>query len=282
MDKIKLYNGVEMPVLGYGVFQETPQQCELCVKQAIEEGYRLIDTAQAYFNEEGVGRAINDCGVDRDELFITTKVWITNAGEQKAMESINESLQKLKTEYIDLMLVHQPFGDYYGTMRAMERAMNNGKIRAIGVSNFYPDRFKDMAEFGPMVPMVNQIEMNVFNQQIEAQEVMKQYNTQIMAHRPFADGRNDFFNNPILKSIGDKYNKSIAQIALRFLIQRGVVAIPKSTKIERMRENINIFDFTLSETDMDTITHLDLGKSLFVDHYAPTTIDLFKGFKKPE
>ena len=282
MEKIKLYNGVEIPVLGYGVFQETPQQCEQCVRQAIEEGYRLIDTAQAYFNEDGVGRAINDCGVDRDELFITTKVWITNAGEQKAMESINESLQKLKTEYIDLMLVHQPFGDYYGTMRAMERAMINGKIRAIGVSNFYPDRFKDMAEFGPIIPMVNQIEMNVFNQQIEAQEIMKQYNTQIMAHRPFADGRNDFFNNPILKSIGDKYNKSVAQVALRFLIQRGVVAIPKSTKIERMRENINIFDFKLSETDMDVISHLDLGKSLFVDHYKHTTIDLFKGFKKPE
>ena len=188
----------------------------------------------------------------------------------------------MKTDYIDLILIHQPFGDYYGTMRAMERAMINGKVRAIGVSNFYPDRFKDMAEFGPIVPMVNQIEMNVFNQQTEAQKVMKQYNTQIMAHRPFAAGRNDFFNYPILKSIGDKYNKSIAQVALRFLMQRGVVAIPKSTRIERMRENINIFDFSLTEVDLNKITHLDLGKSLFIDHHNHTTIDLFKGFKKPE
>ena len=280
MEKIKLYNGIEIPVLGYGVFQETPQQCEQCVRQAIEEGYRLIDTAQAYYNEEGVGRAINDCGVNRDELFITTKIWITNAGEEKAIDSINESLRKLKTDYIDLILIHQPFGDYYGTMRAMERAMINGKVRAIGVSNFYPDRFKDMAEFGPIVPMVNQIEMNVFNQQTEAQKVMKQYNTQIMAHRPFADGRNDFFNNPILKSIGDKYIKSISQVALRFLMQRGVVAIPKSTRIERMRENINIFDFSLTEVHLNKIHHFDLVKRLCTVLHHHTQIHFLNGFNK--
>lgn len=275
MEFVKLNNGVEMPVLGYGVFQETPQQCEQCVLDAISVGYRLIDTAQAYYNEEGVGNAIAKSNIPRSELFITTKVWITNSGEDKAAASIDESLRKLQTDYVDLLLIHQPFGDYYGTYRAMETAQKAGKVRAIGVSNFYPDRFKDIAEFGPSVPAVNQVEMHIFNQQVEPQKIMQQYGTQIMAHRPFADGRNDFFNNETLKKIGRQYGKTVAQVALRFLIQRGAACIPKSTRIERMKENIDIFDFALSETDMTEIAGLDTANSLFISHYDASTVDLF-------
>lgn len=273
MEVVKLNNGVEMPILGYGVYQVTPEECERCVLDAISVGYRSIDTAQAYHNEEGVGNAIGKCHVPRAELFITTKVWISNAGYEKAKSSINESLRKLQTDYIDLLLIHQPFNDYYGTYRAMEEAYKAGKVRAIGVSNFYPDRFIDLAEFCEIIPAVNQVETHVFNQQVKAHEIMKKYGTQIMSWGPFAEGRNGFFTNETLSAIGEKYGKSVAQIALRFLIQCGVIVIPKSTHKERMIQNFNVFDFVLSTEDMNEIAKLDQGKSLFFSHYDPETVD---------
>ncbi len=272
MQTVRLSNGVEMPILGYGVYQVTPEECERCVSDALNVGYRMIDTAQAYFNEEGVGNAVKKSGIPREELFLVTKVWISNAGYEKAKASIDESLRKLQTGYIDLLLIHQPFNDYYGTYRAMEEAYRAGKLRAIGVSNFYPDRFIDLAEFCDIKPMVNQVETHVFNQQRQAQEIMKEYGTQIMSWGPFAEGRNDFFSNPVLKAIGEKYGKSVAQAALRFLIQRGVVVIPKSTHRERMEQNLDVFDFSLSDEDMDAIGKLDKGESLFFSHYAPDTV----------
>lgn len=280
METIRLSNGVEMPILGYGVYQVTPEECERCVLDAISVGYRLIDTAQAYYNEEGVGNAIKKCGVPREELFIVTKVWITNAGYEKAKASIEESLRKLQTGYIDLLLIHQPFGDYYGTYRAMVEAYKAGKLRAIGVSNFYPDRFIDMAEFSEIKPMVNQVETHVFNQQQKPNEIMKEYGCQIMSWGPFAEGRNDFFTNPVLREIGEKYNKSVAQVALRFLIQRGVVVIPKSTHKNRMEENFNVFDFALSADDMSKIAALDNAESLFFSHYAPETVKFLVNYGK--
>ena len=273
METVKLNNGVEMPILGYGVYQVTPEECESCVLDAISVGYRSIDTAQAYHNEEGVGNAIVKCGVPRAELFITTKVWISNAGYEKAKVSIDESLKKLRTDYIDLLLIHQPFNDYYGTYRAMEEAYKAGKVRAIGVSNFYPDRFIDLAEFCEITPAVNQVETHVFNQQVKAQEIMKKYGTQMMAWGPFAEGRNAFFTNGTLSSIGKKYGKSVAQVALRFLIQRGVVVIPKSTHKERMIQNLDVFDFNLSVQDMEEISKLDKEESLFFSHYDPATVE---------
>lgn len=272
MQTVKLSNGVEMPILGYGVYQVTPEECERCVSDALSVGYRMIDTAQAYYNEEGVGRAVKKSGIPREELFLVTKVWISNAGYEKAKASIDESLRKLQTDYIDLLLIHQPFNDYYGTYRAMEEAYKAGKLRAIGVSNFYPDRFIDLAEFCDIKPMVNQVETHVFNQQRQPQEIMKEYGTQIMSWGPFAEGRNDFFTNPVLKAIGEKYGKSVAQTALRFLIQRDVVVIPKSTHKERMEQNLDVFDFSLSAEDMETIGKLDKGESLFFSHYAPDTV----------
>lgn len=273
MQHVKLNNGVEMPILGYGVYQVDPAECERCVTDAISVGYRSIDTAQAYHNEEGVGRAIRKSGVPRGELFITTKIWISNAGEQRARASIDESLRKLGTDYVDLLLIHQPFGDYYGTYRAMEEAYRAGKARAIGVSNFYPDRLIDLATFCDIRPAVNQVETHVFNQQRKAQEIMERYGTQIMSWGPFAEGRNGLFTNETLRGIGEKYRKSTAQVALRFLIQRGVVVIPKSTHVERMRENFDLFDFTLTEEDMAAITALDKGESLFFSHYDPQTVE---------
>ncbi len=273
-------NGLQMPILGYGVYQVTPEECERCVRDAIDVGYRMIDTAQAYYNEEGVGRAIKGCGIPREELFIVTKVWISNGGYEKAKASIAESLRKLQSDYIDLLLIHQPFNDYYGTYRAMEEAYEQGKVRAIGVSNFYPDRLIDIAEFSRIKPMVNQVETHVFNQQVKAQEIMKRYGTQIMSWGPFAEGRNNFFSNEILASIGTKYGKSVAQTALRFLIQRGVVVIPKSTHRERMIENLDVFDFSLSEDDMAKIGTLDKGESLFFSHYDPQTVDFLVGLGK--
>lgn len=275
-----LNNGVEMPVLGYGVYQVTPEECERCVLDAIDTGYRLIDTAQAYGNEEGVGNAIRKCGVAREELFIVTKVWISNAGYEKAKSSIEASLDKLQTGYIDLLLIHQPFNDYYGTYRAMEETYRNGKVRAIGVSNFYPDRFIDLAEFCEVKPAVNQVEMHVFNQQVQAQKIMETYGTRIMSWGPFAEGRNDFFSNATLKSIGEKYGKSIAQTALRFLIQRGAVVIPKSVRRERMKENFKVLDFELSAGDMQTIAGMDLKKSLFFSHYDPETVQFLTSLGK--
>ncbi len=280
METIKLYNGVEMPILGYGVYQVTPEECERCVLDAISVGYRLIDTAQAYHNEEGVGNAIIKCGVPRNELFIVTKVWISNAGYEKAKASIEESLRKLRTDYIDLLLIHQPFNDYYGTYRAMEEAYREGKVRAIGVSNFYPDRFIDLAEFCEIKPMVNQVETHVFNQQRIPQEIMEKYGCRIMSWGPFAEGRNNFFTNPQLTAIGEKYGKSVAQVALRFLIQRGVIVIPKSTHKERMIQNMDVFDFSLSDNDMDIITGLDKAESLFFSHYDPATVTFLTSLGK--
>lgn len=275
MEYVTLSNGVKMPKLGYGVYQTPPQETEKCVLDAIETGYRSIDTAQAYGNEEGVGNALAKSGLQREEFFITTKVWITNAGYEKAKASIEESLKKLKTDYIDLLLIHQPFGDYYGTYRAMEEAYKEGKVRAIGVSNFYPDRFLDIHHFAEIKPVVNQVETHVFQQQKTAREYMEKNGTQIMSRGPFAEGKNDYFNNPVLKKIGEKYGKSVAQTALRFLLQSDVVVIPKSVHKNRMEENYNVFDFELSAGEMAEIEALDTGESLFFSHYDPETVEWF-------
>ena len=280
MQKIKLSNGLEMPMLGFGVFQITPgQDTENAVKTALEVEYRMIDTAQAYGNEESVGNAIKSSGIPREEIFLVTKVWISNCGEDRAYESILESLKKLQTDYIDLLLIHQPFGDYYGTYRAMERAYKEGKVKAIGVSNFYPDRFADLCHFVEIKPMVNQVETHVFNQQKKAKELMKKQGCQIMSWGPFAEGKNNLFTNEILVSVGEKYNKTSAQVALRFLLQEGVVIIPKSVKKERMEQNFNIFDFELSEDDMNKIRSLDMGESLFIDHYSADTVEYLVNYK---
>ncbi len=280
MNYITLNNGVKMPQMGYGVFQVNPEECERCVLDAISAGYRLIDTAQAYHNEEGVGEAIQKCDVPREELFVVTKIWISNAREEKAYASILESLKKLKSDYIDLLLIHQPFGDYYGAYRAMERAYQEGKVRAIGVSNFYPDRFIDLQAHVDIKPAVNQVETHVFNQQMEAQEYMKKYGCHIMSWGPFAEGRNDFFKNPVLQEIGQSHGKSLAQTALRYLLQRGVVIIPKSTHKERMQENFNIFDFELSAEEMKRIEALDTKRSLFFSHYDPAMVEQFMQWEK--
>lgn len=273
MTYVTLNNGVKMPQVGYGIYQVGPTEAERCVLDAISVGYRMIDTAQSYHNEEGVGNAIAKCGVPREELFIVTKVWISNAGEEKAYASILESLKKLQTVYVDLLLIHQPFGDYYGTYRAMERAYREGKTRAIGVSNFYPDRFIDIQAHVEVKPAVNQVETHVFNQQITAQEYMEKYGCRIMSWGPFAEGKNDFFNNETLAEIGRKYGKSVAQVALRYLLQRGVVLIPKSTHKERMKQNMDIFNFSLTEEDMAMIRQLDTKQSLFFSHYDPQTVE---------
>ena len=275
MEYVTLNNGVKMPMLGYGVYQTPPQETERCVLDAISVGYRSIDTAQAYGNEEGVGNALVKSGLPREEFFITTKVWITNAGYEKAKASIQESLKKLQTSYIDLLLIHQPFGDYYGTYRAMEEAYREGKVRAIGVSNFYPDRFLDIHHFAEIKPAVNQVETHVFQQQKIAKEYLKKNGVQIESWGPFAEGKKDFFNNPVLKEIGAGYGKSAAQTALRFLIQSGVVVIPKSTHKERMEENFNVFDFSLTADEMAKIEALDGGESLFFSHYDPQTVEWF-------
>lgn len=280
MNYVTLNNGVKMPQLGYGVYQVNPTGCERCVLDAINTGYRLIDTAQAYHNEEGVGAAVQKCGVPRNELFIVTKIWISNAGEQKAYASILESLEKLNTGYIDLLLIHQPFGDYYGTYRAMERAYREGKVRAIGVSNFYPDRFIDLQEHVEIKPAVNQVETHVFNQQIEADKYLKKYGCQIMSWGPFAEGRNNFFSNPVLQEIGKAHDKSPAQTALRYLLQRGVVIIPKSTHKKRMEQNFNVFDFELTDAEMKQIETLDTKHSLFFSHYDPAMVEQFMEWEK--
>ena len=269
MQTVKLNNSVEMPILGYGVFLVDPKECERCVSDAIDVGYRMIDTAQAYYNEEGVGAAIKKSRIKREEFFLVTKVWITNSGEEKAAKSIEESLKKLQTDYVDLLLIHQPFGDYYGTYRAMEKAYKDGKTRAIGVSNFFPDRFVDLCNFVEIKPMVNQMETHVFQQEKTLRKYMDKFDTQLMSWSPMARGENNFFNNEVLKSIGDKYNKTVAQVALRFLTQENVIVIPKSTHKERMKENFEIFDFELSNEDMNTLRALDKGESIFVNHYDP-------------
>lgn len=279
MQYVTLSNGIRMPMLGYGVYQVSNEECERCVLDAIDVGYRSVDTAQAYHNEEAVGKAIEKCGVPRNELFLTTKVWISNAGYEKAKASIDMSLQSLRTDYIDLLLIHQPFGDYYGTWRAMEEAYRAGKLRAIGVSNFYPDRLVDLCRFVNIKPMVNQVDTHVFQQQTQAREWMNQYGVAHESWGPFAEGRKDFFTNPVLCDIGQKYQKSAAQIALRFLIQRGVIVIPKSTHKERMKENFEIFNFTLTEGDMLKIAALDESKSAFFSHYDPATVEFITSVK---
>lgn len=281
MKYVTLNNEVKMPILGYGVYQIADQEeCERCVLDAISVGYRSIDTAQAYGNEEAVGRAIKKCDVPREELFITTKVWISNAGYEKAKASIEESLKKLQLDYLDLLLIHQPFGDYYGTYRAMEELYKAGKIRAIGVSNFYPDRLIDLIQFNEIVPSINQVETHPFNQQVKAQEVMNKYGVQIEAWAPFAEGKNDMFTNVTLKAVGEKYNKSTAQVVLRYLIQRGVVVIPKSVNKERMIQNFDVFNFQLSKEDMDMIATLDQEQSAFFSHYDPKTVEAITNLGK--
>ena len=280
MEYVTLNNGVKMPLLGYGVYQVTKEECEACVLDAIKVGYRLIDTAQSYFNEEAVGNAIEKCGVPREELFITTKVWISNYGYDKTRESVLNSMKKLKVDYLDLVLLHQPFADYYGAYHALEDLYKEGKLRAIGVSNFYPDRLSDICAFNEITPQINQVETNPFNQQIEAQENMIKNKVQIEAWAPFGEGRNDMFNNPVLKKIADKYQKSVAQVILRWLTQRGVVALAKSVNQNRMQENFTIFDFKLSDDDMNTIKELDTKNSLFFNHQDPNTVDMFVQFVK--
>lgn len=278
MEYAELNNGVKMPMLGYGVYQTPPEETERCVLEAVDVGYRSIDTAQAYGNEEGVGSALAKSGLPREEFFLTTKVWISNAGYERAKASLEESLQKLRTSYLDLLLIHQPFGDYYGTYRAMEEAYKAGKVRAIGVSNFYPDRLIDLYHFAEIKPAVNQIETHIFQQQETARKYLKDRGVQIESWGPFAEGKNNFFQNPMLVETGKKYGKTAAQTALRFLIQSGVVAIPKSTHRERMEENFQIFDFALTEEEMQKIRALDTGESLFFSHYDPKTVEWFMTF----
>ncbi len=280
MEYVTLNNGVKMPQLGYGVYQVSSGECERCVLDAVSAGYRAIDTAQSYGNEEAVGNAVKKCGVPRSELFLTTKVWISNAGYEKARESIDKSLKNLQTDYIDLLVMHNAFCVLYGIYRAMEEAYKAGKLRAIGVSNFYPDRLIDLCQFTEVTPAVNQVETHVFQQQKTAHEYMKKYGVQHESWGPFAEGRKDFFTNPKLTEIGARYGKSAAQIALRFLIQSDVVVIPKSTHKERMEQNLDVFDFTLGEKDMEAIRELDEGKSLFFSHYDPATVEMLTNMGK--
>ena len=275
MEYVTLNNGIKMPKLGYGVYQTPPADTKKCVLDAIEVGYRSIDTAQAYYNEEGVGAAIAESRLPREEFFLTTKVWITNAGYEKAKASIKESMEKLQTDYLDLLLIHQPFGDYYGTYRAMEELYKEGKLRAIGISNFGPDRYLDIEHFSTVKPAVNQIETHVFQQQKTAKKYLEKYGCQIESWGPFAEGRSDMFTNPVLTEIGKHYGKTAAQTALRFLIQSNVVVIPKTVHKDRMKQNFEIFDFTLSPEDMAAIEALDGGESLFFSHYSPETVEWF-------
>ena len=273
METVKLNNGIEMPLLGFGVFQVTDlNQCEQGVYDAIQSGYRLIDTAASYQNEEAVGKAIKRSGVHREELFITTKLWIQDAGYEKTKKAFEKSLKRLQLDYLDLYLIHQPYNDVHGAWRAMEELYAEGRIRAIGVSNFQPDRMMDLISFNKFVPAVNQIETHPFNQQIETQKFLQENGIQHESWGPFAEGKNDLFKNELLASIGKKYNKSIAQVVLRWLTQRGVVAIPKSVRKERIEENFNIFDFRLSDEDMQSIQTLDKKVSAFFDHRDPAII----------
>lgn len=280
MQTVKLNNGIEMPVLGYGVFQVSPEECERCVLDAVSVGYRLIDTAQAYYNEEGVGNAVVKCSVPRNELFLTTKVWVTNAGEEKAARSIDESLRKLRTDYIDLLLIHQPFSDYPGTWRAMEKAVRDGKVRAIGLSNFYPDRFVDMAEYAEIKPAVNQLKTNIFSQQWDAEAEMKPYGTRIMAWGPLAQGASDLLSDSVLIALAERYHKTVQQIALRYLVQRGIIAIPKSTHVERMKQNLDVFDFSLTLDDMESIRPLDKPTDFRWSHRNPELVKFLLNYDK--
>lgn len=275
MEQITLNNGVKMPIVGYGVYQVSKEECERCVTDALAVGYRSIDTAQSYFNEEQVGNAIVKSGIPREDIFLTTKVWVEHYGYEETKKSVLESMRKLRTDYLDLVLLHQPFSDYYGAYRALEDLYDEGKLRAIGVSNFYPDRLVDIASFSRVKPMVNQVETHPFNQQIEAKKWMDKYGVQIEAWAPFGEGRGGLFENPVLAEIAKKYNKTTAQVMLRWHIQRGVVVIPKSTHKERMEENLNVFDFALEQADMNRISELDKKQSSFFSHSDPAMVEWF-------
>lgn len=275
MEYVTLYNGVKMPILGYGVYQISKDDCKRCVSDALSVGYRHLDTAQSYFNEEEVGLAVKESKIPRQDLFITTKVWIEHYGYEETKKSVEISLKKLQTDYIDLVLLHQPFSDVYGAWRALEELYEKGVIKAIGVSNFYPDRLVDICSFARIKPMVNQIETHPYNQQKEANAWMKKYEVVHEAWAPFGEGRKGLFFNPVLTEIGEKYGKTAAQIMLRWNVQRGIVVIPKSTHKERMVENFNVFDFTLSQDDMEKIEALDENKSAFFAHTDPKMVEWF-------
>lgn len=270
-----LSNGVKMPMLGYGVYQVTKEECERCVLDALRAGYRSIDTAQSYFNEEEVGNAIAKSGIPRNEIFLTSKVWIEHYGYEQCKKSVETSMKKLKTDYIDLMLLHQPFSDYYGAWRALEELYEAGKLRAIGISNFYPDRMVDIASFSRIRPMINQIEIHPHNQQTSAKDWNERYGLQLEAWAPFGEGRGGMFELPELKAVAAKHGKSVAQVILRWHLQRGIVVIPKSTHIERMEENLNVFDFELTSEDMNTIAALDKNTSSFFSHNDPDMVEWF-------
>ncbi len=275
MKNVVLNNGVEMPILGFGVYQITDaEECERSVYEALQTGYRLLDTAAIYMNEEAVGRAIKGSGVAREEIFVTTKLWVSDTGYESAKEAFERSLQRLQLDYLDLYLIHQPYGDVYGSWRAMEESYKEGRIRAIGVSNFHPDRLMDLIVHNEVVPAVNQIETHPFNQQIEAQQFMQENNVQLESWGPFAEGKNNIFQNELLLSVAGKYGKSVAQVILRWLIQREIVVIPKSVRKERIIENFNILDFELSAEDMKTIATLDTKQSLFFDHRDPKMVKM--------
>lgn len=275
MEQVTFYNGVKMPIVGYGVYQVSKEECERCVLDALAVGYRSIDTAQSYFNEEQVGNAIVKSGVPRKDIFLTTKVWIEHYGYEEAKKAVLESMRKLQTEYLDLVLLHQPFSDYYGAYRALEDLYGEGKLRAIGVSNFYPDRLVDIASFSRIKPMVNQVETHPFHQQTEAKKWMDKYGIQMEAWAPFGEGRGGLFENPVLAQLAEKYNKTTAQIILRWHIQRGVVVIPKSTHKARMEENLRVFDFVLEPEDMNRISALDKKQSSFFSHSDPAMVEWF-------
>jgi 2,5-diketo-D-gluconate reductase A len=275
MQEVTLNNGVSIPILGFGVFQIPAEETKQAVLDAIAAGYRHFDTAQAYANEKEVGQAIAESGLPREEFFITSKVWLDNYGYEKARQSVLDSLEKMGLDYLDLMLLHQPFSDYYGAYRALEDLYREGKLRAIGVSNFYPDRLSDLAAFTEITPQVNQVETHPFNQQIFAQENMVKNKVQIESWATFAEGRNGIFTNPVLEEIGRKYGKSTAQVMVRWQVQRGIVCLTKTVKLERMRENLDVFDFELSDADMKAIAGLDTKTSLFFNHQDASTVDLF-------
>lgn len=275
MNYITLNNGVEMPAVGYGVYQVSPDECVRCVEDALHAGYRLIDTAQSYDNEYEVGQGLRQSGVVRGDIFLTTKIWIANAGYEKAKASIDDSLRRLQTDYIDLMLIHQPFGDYYGTYRAMEEAYKAGKLRAIGVSNFFADRLIDLCHNVEVMPAVNQVETHVFHQQAELHAIMDKYGVVHESWGPFAEGRKDFFTHPVLQRIGTAHHKTAAQAALRFLLQKDIVVIPKSVHKDRMVQNLDIFDFSLSDGEMKELEGLDEKESLFFSHYDPKMVEWF-------
>lgn len=275
METMKLYNGVEVPANGFGVYQVSKEDCKESVLTALKTGYRHIDTAQSYFNENEVGEALKESDVPRKEIFLTTKVWIDNYGEGKTYDSVVESLKKLQTDYLDLILLHQPVGDYYAAYRDLEKLYEEGKVRVIGVSNFYPDRLVDLCMFAKIKPMVNQIEVNVFNQQVEAKKWADKYGVVLEAWAPFAEGRNNMFHNEVLQAIGEKHNKSVAQVILRWLYQRGIVSLAKSVHEERIKENFDIYLFELDNDDMKKIETLDTKTSSFFSHQDPGIIEWF-------